>query len=572
MVLVLAFALPACEPTEESGWYTPEGDYISFDLTTIPGWLSDVGLMVTSDLQDLGLDVTHQVIDSTTFVDYLYQPNLGAMQVFIYREDPAVDPWSDWIWSLMSDPYFWGYLWNNTWYDNERFNELSIANILAANQTDKKDILFEMQEILAEDLPLIYLVRPELISSYRTDNWEDWYNTLGGPVIWNNEYSYREVTPVGNATQLNVGSQVLMPNLMMDTEAMTYTNIGCLYYMMVYECWAFIPKINEDPGASYDFVPKLIQDYEVSYEDDGEGGQNQIWTLHLQEGVKWHDYDTSGKNVTADDLVFSMKHVVGKWSVGKPINWTAVEEDTGWEEIWPEHVLVGAEGDYTAKMTYIDGWHIPEDYVQNWWLWDPIVPKHIFEPPMLLDPEDPDYKEPWEWDGNRIGTGPFKVKEFEADDYLLLERFDDYWGDLPAAETVLYKLYEGIGPMFTALEAGVIDVVENQSVPFSKIPDYEADPNITVEPVPGLSIYYMGFNLHPDEGYDVLKDKILRQAVAYAIDKQDILDMVFGGYGEIPDGFIYLDSIMHNPDLPQYEFNPTTARDMLLAAGYTYVE
>jgi len=50
------------------------------------------------------------------------------------------------------------------------------------------------------------------------------------------------------------------------------------------------------------------------------------------------------------------------------------------------------------------------------------------------------------------------------------------------------------------------------------------------------------------------------------------MDLVFGGYAEMADGFIYNQSPMHNPDLPQYEFDLTTARDMLLAAGYTYVE
>jgi len=90
--------------------------------------------------------------------------------------------------------------------------------------------------------------------------------------------------------------------------------------------------------------------------------------------------------------------------------------------------------------------------------------------------------------------------------------------------------------------------------------------------VPGLTISYLGFNLHPEQGYAPLQDKVLSQAIAYAIDNQDTLEMVLGGYGEVPDAWIYRESPMHNPDLPQYAFNLTTARDMLLAARYTYVE
>jgi len=48
--------------------------------------------------------------------------------------------------------------------------------------------------------------------------------------------------------------------------------------------------------------------------------------------------------------------------------------------------------------------------------------------------------------------------------------------------------------------------------------------------------------------------------------------MVFGGYGEIADGWVYCESGIHKPDLSQYTFNLTTARNMFLAAGYTYME
>jgi hypothetical protein len=64
----------------------------------------------------------------------------------------------------------------------------------------------------------------------------------------------------------------------------------------------------------------------------------------------------------------------------------------------------------------------------------------------------------------------------------------------------------------------------------------------------------------------------MREFVTVVRDEEDLLDMVFGGYGEIPDGWVYCESGTHKPDLPQYTFNLTTARNMLLAARYTYVE
>jgi len=258
------------------------------------------------------------------------------------------------------------------------------------------------------------------------------------------------------------------------------------------------------------------------------------------------------------------------WHYTKPTNWTAVEAGGG-EEILPEHVLIWAEDDHTVKMKYLDGYHNPVGWVPNWWLWDPMAPEHVFGPAG-----NGTYAgwnaNPKLWDGDGIGTGPFKVEEWVADDYVLFKRVDSYWGDLPAVKEFVHRMYGDRGTLFAALEAGDIDCVDAVPVPHASVADYQAHADIEVEFVGGMSIHYLGFNLHPTAGYEPLQDEVLRQAIAYAIDKQDVVDLVYGGNGEVPDGWIYLDSGMHNPGLPKYEFNTTTARNMLLAAGYTYVE
>jgi peptide/nickel transport system substrate-binding protein len=231
--------------------------------------------------------------------------------------------------------------------------------------------------------------------------------------------------------------------------------------------------------------------------------------------------------------------------------------------ILPGDVLAEKTGEHQVTFTFIAGWHQSENFFPSVYMWDAVVPKHIFEP---------DSRDPWEWDGDSIGTGPYKVKEFVADDHLLLERNNAYWGPLPAAEKVLFQLYADTESMLIALEKGDIDVTMVQGAPHQKIVEYMANPDIEVEIVPDLAVNYLGFNLHPTAGYAPLQDKVLRQAIAYAIDKQDIIDIALGGYGQIPDAWTYNESPNHDPALPQYTFNTTTARNMLLAAGYTYKE
>jgi len=563
-VLVVAFALPACngEPTEY--WYTPEGEKISFDISA-SGAYQDISLMVVQDLQDFGFDVDLAVLDSTTYYEYLYYPPGGGMQAFISAEDPSPDPWSDWIWTMLADPLGFGIDWNPCWYNNTAFDELMQQNYFAQNLTAKEDILYDIQQVLAEDIPVIFLVREELISAARTDNWENWFNEMGGYASWINEYSIREVTQAGDATRLNLGITALTETLNMDQDALQYTNVGCLYLMLVYENLAGYPKLGEDDA--YEWIPKLATNYTVTYEDDGTDGQNQVWTIDLREGVKWHDYDTEGINFTADDVEFTLQYAMSKWGNQHPVNWTAVEEDTGGEEILPEHVLVTKTGDYQVQFRYIEGYHQNESYIPSRWLWYAMVPKHKFEGMTS--------GEILEDTGDYVGTGPYKVKEYEADNYLLLERFDDYWGagdsywELPEAQEVLFKLYENTGSFWIAFEAGEMDSSASLSVPHVKKADYEADANIQVEVVPDLSEYYLGFNLHPTAGYEPLQDLALREAIAAAINKQDIIDITFGGYGQIADSWVYPESPMHNDDLPNNEYDLTEAENILTTAGYT---
>jgi ABC-type transport system substrate-binding protein len=107
------------------------------------------------------------------------------------------------------------------------------------------------------------------------------------------------------------------------------------------------------------------------------------------------------------------------------------------------------------------------------------------------------------------------------------------------------------------------------SVPFEKKDTYDANPDITVEVVDDLSIYYMGFNLHPTAGYAPLQDLALRQAIAAAIDKQGIADIVFEGWAEPADSWIYKESPNHKDDLPNNTYDLTEAAQILTDAGYT---
>jgi peptide/nickel transport system substrate-binding protein len=280
--------------------------------------------------------------------------------------------------------------------------------------------------------------------------------------------------------------------------------------------------------------------------------------------VKWHD----GENFTAYDVEYTCKNILSPWTYDKPVTWEAYA-DLGYNEshlVWWVEVV----NDHTIEFIYENP--INPDYAPGWWHWNGMAPKHIFEP---------DPREPTEWDGDKIGTGPFKYVEHVEDNYHYWTRNDDWWGDLPEVQDLYCQIIPTTTATTLALQAGDIDTFTEYPLPPTLISTMEADPDITVDIVPGITIVYMAFNLYSD-GYrdeelggphlepavNPLQDKLLRQAIAYAIDMDAIIELVYQGYGEMVDNFVYPESPMHNPALDLYEYNPTTARSMLEDAGY----
>jgi len=376
------------------------------------------------------------------------------------------------------------------------------------------------------------------------------------------------------ASRLNIATTALPASLDMNQLELCNTNLGALYLMLVYEPLYRYAKIDQDLADAYDFVPGLVTGKSWSHE-----GDNQILTLDLRKGVKWHD----GEDFTADDVVFSFKSlVISPWAADMPVNWTAVDDygDDDWcdDDICPEDILVEQGVDeYQVKMTYVKDYNQSEDYLPSDFLWYGIVPEHVFGDAGNTT-SHPDWNEDWwMWDGNYIATGPFKVKEFKVDQYLLLERNDDYWGDLPAAKEVLFQLYEDPNAMWMAFERGDMDLVIG-GVPFPKKDAYEADTDIQVEVLRDLSISVLGFNLHPTGGYPPLVGEEglpLRRAIAAAINKTDMCEILAGGYALPADSYVYLESPNHYGGagnygiLPNNTYNLTKAEEILTAANYT---
>ena len=551
VVLVAALVLPACgEP--QTYWYTPEDEKVSFDLTvsSSPTHIASMGQLLVDMLKDVGLDVTLVSCDQSTFESLRYNPTEDGWETMISWSTPGPPPLSDWAWELCgSSGIATG--WNPTYWSSPEYDAIHVQLPFAANLSEKITILQGMQAVLAEDLPMIHIAQPDAIHAYRDDTWTGWYNNIGGLCSWLNPWSFLNLAPVDDATRATVAVSVIPDNLVMELSGIGTTFAGIEFYELVYANLAHLFTA-EDP---YEFVPRLCSSYEVDMV-----GDEQVWTIHLAENATWHD----GVNVTAIDVETSLRYVLPRDNPSRPVNWTAVEADG--VGVQPEHMLIDIINDKTLTFTYIDPISLAN--IPSWWMDGYIVPDHIFG--KIIREESPyeEYEGDWRSYPNTeaIGAGQYELSDYQQGTHMLLELRDDLWEEIvPQAPEIMFKVYGSLETMLMALDVGDVDIVQ-QNLPVGRIDEFEAKDDISVNVYQGAVIYWFGFNFHMGDA--VWQDKTLRQALAYAVDKVYINDILYEEYSTIPDAFIAAGVLGHNASLPDYEFSTSTFETIMLDAGY----
>lgn len=162
-----------------------------------------------------------------------------------------------------------------------------------------------------------------------------------------------------------------------------------------------------------------------------------------------------------------------------------------------------------------------------------------------------------------VGTGPYKFVEWVSGSSLKLEKFDDYWGDAPKLAKVEFKFIKEASVRLVELETGAVDIAfDIAPADVSKVKE-NADLQLVAES--NLGAEYIGFNVKNDTP---LQNKLVRQALAYAIDVEAIIKSVHQGVGKQMAGPINELVFAYNPDLKPYEFDLDKAKSLLAEAGY----
>jgi peptide/nickel transport system substrate-binding protein len=292
---------------------------------------------------------------------------------------------------------------------------------------------------------------------------------------------------------------------------------------------------------------------------------NQNYTFTFEQGVKWHN----GEELTVNDWVFAIETIA-----------TLGGEHQRWSNV---NTIEGAVAFNEGKAETISGLEVVDEYtlkvkfdkarvnnLEN--LWSYPLSRKEFEG---IAPKDMAASE--QVRTKPVGTGPFKVSKVIPGESVELVRNEDYWKGAPHIEKIIVKVIDS--SLTTGeLKNGTVDIT-----PFHPtiLPEVEAIDTVDVKRFPGLSYYYVGFKLGTYDGkknvmnLEKYSDKKLRQAMLYAINREEWVTAFFSGLGKplnrpVPSAHWIAAA---NEDMPnQYTYDVEKAKSLLDEAGYKDVD
>jgi len=290
-----------------------------------------------------------------------------------------------------------------------------------------------------------------------------------------------------------------------------------------------------DMNAKGEFIPNLAAAV-PTYENGGISPDGLVWKIELKAGVKWHD----GRPFTAKDVEFTYQTIV------RPD--VAIRSRSGFDLISEFNVI----DDQTVEIV------LSKPYVPFAWAWQKmhIVPEHILSTVKDINTAP--------FNTRPIGTGPYKLVKRVAGSHMIYEKNPDYHRGAPAIEKVIHKFVPDQTVAYTQFKTGEIDVFGLHGVPPERFEESRnlAGRDALETPAPWVEFVY--FNC----GKPQFQEKIVRQALYYAIDKEKWIKDIY--YGLPPRTLSYLHPThwAYNSDLKDPGFDPGRAAEMLDSAGW----
>jgi len=313
-------------------------------------------------------------------------------------------------------------------------------------------------------------------------------------------------------TEATIGLQLEPPTL-----DLTSSPAAAIPQVLLYNVYETLVRLQPDGSIT----GLLAETWEVS--DDG-----LTYTFNLRDGVTFHN----GNPMTADDVVFSINNVLTK-DPAHPFATTfapiaAVEAiDAATVQL----TLSQVSANLLFFMTQGQGVVLNEAAIGT-------------------------------IENEPVGTGPFQFSSWVVEDSIVLERNTDYWGEPALLEKVTFRYINDPNSLNSAMLSDQLDIVAGVSAP-ELLEAFETDDRFEVET--GLTYGEVVLSLNGRRA--PFDDVRVRQAVSYAIDRQDVVDLAYAGYGEVIGTFSTPLDPWYKDLTDVYPHDPDKARELLDEAG-----
>lgn len=277
--------------------------------------------------------------------------------------------------------------------------------------------------------------------------------------------------------------------------------------------------------------PAIAKEWEIS-----EDGLTYTFTLH--EGVLFHD----GEELTADDVVFTYEIFIHEDYTGPRANeFVYIEEITALDDYTVEFTLSDVDARFLTAVHY------------------GILPEHELGDVPVADVESHEFtRQP-------LGNGPYQFDDWEDGGYVQLVAFEDYYQGTPNIDRLVFNIVPDQNALMSQFEAGEIDFMDVPPVQIDSLDQWVDNGIAEKHTTLNYGYSYLGYN----NQMDMFSDKETRQALSHALNREEMVEAILQGEGEVAHAPMSPLSWAYPDDVAEFNYDPDRARELLAEAGWT---
>jgi peptide/nickel transport system substrate-binding protein len=282
-----------------------------------------------------------------------------------------------------------------------------------------------------------------------------------------------------------------------------------------------------EPLVEYDFAKRKY----TGILAESWSGSEKGWTFKLHRNVKFHN----GAEMTAGDVIYSVKRSIDS-KLSRQVNLARIIQS------------IQAPDPYTVAITTTKPVVSLLEYLDNAYILSEAAAKESGDEATFG-------KKP-------IGTGPFKFVEWVRGERVVAEKNPQYWRGAPKIDRIVWKPVAEDAARLALLESGQADLIAN--VPPHETARLKANSNLRLEEVRSARIIFLLL----DPAHKPLDNKLVRQAIHYAIDRDALVKYVLDGKAHRLDGILGPHGFGEDVSFKPYSYDPQKAKELLAAAGF----